>query len=361
LVQAEKDLGNIRPAIKMCVLKCALFALLACLSCTWAEEAAISPEGHVEELPPSDEAHEHGEDSSPIDEAEGGNEADAEGAVEKAEDDEPGGDDEVEGDSEAEGDDEVEGDNEAEGEDVDTFSPEQLQKLHDKMDADNNSKVSLDEIFQFSDKTSKAVAVTNSKTKLQDMDKDKDGKLNVTELLTGIQTAEGVENDKFAIVAALEREKFKVADGNKDKLLDELEVAAFFHPEIHDGMLEHMAENALNEKDKDGDDLLTMHELLAAQDDEDEASSDGGEALDEDYVRTFKNLDKDGSGKLDIKELLEWESGRIHMKEAMQALMEIADTNKDKHVTVEEVVAAQDKDESSANYYFMDWIQHYEL
>lgn len=327
----------------MCVLKCALLALLACLSCTWAEQAAISPEGHVEELPPSDEAHEHGEESSPIDEAEGGNEADADG-VEEAEDDEPGGDDEAQ-----------------EDDGVDSFSPEQLQKLHDKMDADNNSKVSLDEIFQFSDKTSKAVAVTNSKTKLQDMDKDKDGKLNVTELLTGIQTAEGVENDKFAIVAALEREKFKVADGNKDGLLDELEVAAFFHPEIHDGMLEHVAENALNEKDKDGDELLTMHELLAAQDDEDEASSDGGEALDEDYVRTFNNLDKDGSGKLDIKELLEWESGRIHMKEAMQALMEIADTNKDKHVTVEEVVAAQDKDESSANYYFMDWIQHYEL
>jgi len=227
------------------------------------------------------------------------------------------------------------------------LTPEKLLKLHAKADADGNGKLSMDEILQFLHTGRKSASATSSKPAMELMDGNKDGKISLEELLQDMTSEEGHEEQKVREV-----EKFKVADGNNDGLLDEMEFAAFSNPDLHDHVLQVAARHTMEDRDRDHDGFLTF----------DEWWNDENVQADGEDMQTFKQLDKDGSGKLDLKELLAWESGHVHTAEAMESFMQHADKDKDQHMTLEELQEAHGgDDEHDTKIYFVEMAQHHEL
>jgi len=251
----------------------------------------------------------------------------------------------------------------------DILSPEQLRKLHIKMDADANRKLSLDEVLDFIFDTRKSAAVKESKRALTELDGDKDGKVSMEELwkdstsVDGGAGLDGQETGSHDAYRDLEEKKFKMADGNQDGLLDETELAAFLHPDVYDHVLQVLAQHTMEEKDHDKDGFLTFDEFWKpATDPSDSENPEVLPAEDAD-LQMFKKLDKDGSDQLDLKEMLAWESGHIHTVEAMKKFVQMADQDKDQHLDLRELQEAHggNEEDDEAKYYFLEVGQHHEL
>merc|ERR1719359_2557471 len=104
------------------------------------------------------------------------------------------------------------------------------------------------EIIGYSQSMRKVIAKKDIHTVIDEMDGDKDGKLNLAELLKDMeQWGEEGEEDKAqgAKRKVLETAKFKAADQNNDGVLDTEELPALFYPETHDGVLEMTASATL--------------------------------------------------------------------------------------------------------------------
>jgi len=224
------------------------------------------------------------------------------------------------------------------------LSPRVLQKLHAKIDADVNGKVSLDELMTFFQDTRKSSIAKDLKYMIAELDSDKDGKISLNE----VRQSDGADGDDESKKAWEER-KFKAADGNGDGLLDESEVGGFYVAEGNDKVLELSAQQTLDEKDSDKDGFLSFDELNANIPKEDQRPEE------------FELVDKDGNGKIDLKELLVWESGQFYAHANIEKFMRLADTNGDQHVTVEELHAAHEKGGNPAEIYFEEMAEHHEL
>eukprot|EP00421_Protoceratium_reticulatum_P008281 CAMPEP_0168371800 /NCGR_PEP_ID=MMETSP0228-20121227/7956_1 /TAXON_ID=133427 /ORGANISM="Protoceratium reticulatum, Strain CCCM 535 (=CCMP 1889)" /LENGTH=280 /DNA_ID=CAMNT_0008384695 /DNA_START=53 /DNA_END=895 /DNA_ORIENTATION=+ len=236
------------------------------------------------------------------------------------------------------------------------LSPEKMKGMHEKIDVDNNGKVSMSEVMKFSEGMRWFVASRDAQAIMEDMDGDKDGKLSVPELLKDMDLwGDGSEAAKSEAAARREHElaKFEAADEDKDGLLDEQELPALFYPEIHSGILEVTTKDTLRQKDADGDGRLTAQEFweVPGTEGEDHSISEGEE---------FKGLDKDGNGFLDLEELKSWESGSFHTEEAMKKLFEVADKDGDLHVTAEELSEASEEiANSDAHFHLMQWAEEH--
>jgi len=101
------------------------------------------------------------------------------------------------------------------------------------------------------------------------------------------------------------------------------------------------------EKDTDGDGKLSFKEFH-----EDEISEDD-----------FKKLDADGNGLLSLEELKPWEGGMLHPQESIKRIIEIADKDKDMHLTADELHEAMEKinEDEYINEHFMEFAEHIEL
>jgi len=250
----------------------------------------------------------------------------------------------------AEGEDEPEEDGNEPPDDTEegdgTLSLEQLQKLHSKMDADSNGKVSMAEVLQFADATRKEIAHKDIKDAMEEVDSDKDGKFSMDEFMKVLGGDAGMGEDSPRV--AVEKRKFMAADADSDGFLSEVELPAIIYPETHGGVLHIAAQSTLEQRDADKDGLLTAEEFW--------------EGVEEPIMADFKKFDKDGSGKLDLDELKDWESGRFRYVEDMKPFMEAGDKDNDLHVSSEELVAAHGTLASSnAHDHFMEWATHHEL
>merc|ERR1712008_401266 len=223
------------------------------------------------------------------------------------------------------------------------------------------------------------------------------------------ETAEDLEaREQFqADHRAREGQNFNAADLDNDGLLDAMEFAAFNSPETHDHILEITTKWAIEGKDHDRDGFLTFDEFNGPpveagnqtgplipdghspddmdgtsggggghyngydepEDDDDREDGEGPEGPEgpyhppdpsvqhtEDNLEMFKKLDKDGNGKLDLKEMFDYESGHIYTRKAMDQFMQHADVNKDGHVSVDELQASHMWEHSDAQYYLMEMI-----
>jgi Ca2+-binding EF-hand superfamily protein len=118
-----------------------------------------------------------------------------------------------------------------------------------------------------------------------------------------------------------------------------------------------MATNTLKSKDANKDGELDAKEFWDVTE---ESPMDAEEW--KEHQADFEKVDTDKSGKLDIKELLEWEGGTFHTKHAMDELFKIADDDKDGHLTADEIGAhAPDLADSEATMHFSEWAEHHEL
>merc|ERR1719195_1729476 len=102
---------------------------------------------------------------------------------------------------------------------------------------------------------------------INEMDGNNDGKVSMQEFFkdtTSVGKGEGLDEQKIVAHDAYktrERKKFEVADGDKDGLLDEVELAAFLNPNVYDHVLQVLAQQTLEEKDLDKDGFLTFDEF----------------------------------------------------------------------------------------------------
>jgi len=255
---------------------------------------------------------------------------------------------------------------EQEGGEHQSLSAEQMLGLHKKMDANGDGKVSMAELLAFSDSTRRQILERELQAVLEEMDLDRDGKLSVQELVKDLDSwgGEDVKEDEHeaATMKELATAKFGAADTSKDGLLDIHELPAIFYPETHEGVLDLTARQTLREKDGDGDGLLSLQEFWRGGAPSDDALDQYGEELlvSDDEQEEFRKMDADHSGKLDLQELKAFESGRLHTEEAMKSLFELADRDKDMHVTAEELGAARKQLAGSEAYYpFVEWADHF--
>eukprot|EP00747_Dinoflagellata_sp_TGD_P026974 gnl/TRDRNA2_/TRDRNA2_132308_c2_seq1.p1 gnl/TRDRNA2_/TRDRNA2_132308_c2~~gnl/TRDRNA2_/TRDRNA2_132308_c2_seq1.p1 ORF type:complete len:105 (+),score=25.33 gnl/TRDRNA2_/TRDRNA2_132308_c2_seq1:39-317(+) len=57
----------------------------------------------------------------------------------------------------------------------------------------------------------------------------------------------------------------------------------------------------------------------------------------------FNRLDTDGDGKIDFRELKAWESEGFHTEQLLSHLFHVVDTDRDMHITADELDKARDK------------------
>merc|ERR1711924_362152 len=180
---------------------------------------------------------------------------------------------------------------------------------------------------------------------------------SLAELMKDMEQYEEEKEDKAE--AAKQKElvtaKFHAADGNKDGFLDSEELPALFYPETHEAILEMTAAADLKPMDTNSDGQLTPKEFFQVVDGEDSTISDEEQA-------DFARLDVDGSGTLNVQELKAWESGRFQTDKAMEKLFEVADQDKDGHITADEIDTARELIAGSeAHDHLMEWHEHAEL
>lgn len=254
----------------------------------------------------------------------------------------------------------IDGDDTTDGIDADSLTSEQIRSIHERLDGNRDGKASLAEVEAFSSALRSDVAKKDIHHILDEMDGDKDGKLSLDELLKDLaQWGESDKDDQAEVAQrrGLESEKFMAADLDGDKLLSLDELPALFYPETQDAVLHVTVAATLTRKDKDGDGRLTIKEFWEGD------ALDGEEIpISKEEKAEFKRLDRDGSGQLDIEELKRWESGNFHTEEAMRRLFDIADKDGDMHVSADELDEARKRIAGSeAQYHLMEWAEHHDL
>mmetsp|Transcript_52851 Transcript_52851/g.97799 ORF Transcript_52851/g.97799 Transcript_52851/m.97799 type:complete len:277 (+) Transcript_52851:81-911(+) len=240
----------------------------------------------------------------------------------------------------------------------DALTAKQMQAMHAQLDANGDGRVSMAETMAFADQMRLRIAKSDIQTILHEMDLDKDGRLSLDELFKDMdQWSEVDEKDDDAERKELEAEKFRAADVNQDGLLDESEMPHLFYPETHPKVLELTAAASLRIKDLDKDGQLTIEEFWEAD------AIDGEEmAISDEERADFAKLDLDGNGKLSLDELKAWESGVFHTEEAMRGLFEVADEDRDSHLTASELDKARERIAATdAQYHLMEWAEQSEL
>mmetsp|Transcript_12098 Transcript_12098/g.31056 ORF Transcript_12098/g.31056 Transcript_12098/m.31056 type:complete len:307 (-) Transcript_12098:207-1127(-) len=255
-------------------------------------------------------------------------------------------------------------DAEMEGMEPGAVSPQQIRSMHGKMDKNTDGKASIDEVLAFSNEMRKIIARKDIRSILDGMDINKDGKVDLDEFLKDMgslydEEAGAEDKKEMARRKALETQKFKLADRSGDGMLDVEELPALFYPETHEGVLEFVTLDVMKSKDLNGDGKLTAKEFWQG-DAHDPEQRDA--EISEEEKEDFKKLDANGDGVIDLAEMKHWESGRFHAKDAITKMFEIADKDKDGHVTADELDAAREQIAGSdAQYHLMEWAEHNEL
>lgn len=220
---------------------------------------------------------------------------------------------------------------------LDSLSAEQLRKMHDKVDLNKDGLITVAETLEFSKKMREHVAGKDLKLIFGQLDSDKDGKLALEEFLRDMseldEDADKEEHEKYL---HLEKAKFSIGDADKDGFLSEQELKAIYDPDQHEGILDLAAKATMEEKDANKDGALSLEEFAG------EVGEVAEPPTDEDKEQ-FTKLDKNHDGKLDLHELKLWETNQWHTEIAMHQLFELADKDKDGHLSTKELEDASEK------------------
>jgi len=232
---------------------------------------------------------------------------------------------------------------------------EQLRKLFARMDADANGKLSVDEILHLHHETQKSAAARQTPGIVQEVDANKDGQLSLKEIIANMYG--GSDDENLAEQKARDKEMFEAADGDDNGLLNAKEAVLYFRPDVYDNVAQVVAQQTMDDQDENADGSLDSKEFWSKM--------EGGPQPDD--LEKFKKLDKNGNGKIDMKELLPWESGRIHIMHDFDDFMQFADSDGDKHLSVEELLTIDEihtsgaDEENNAKFHLVEMIRHHEL
>ncbi|XP_074654325.1 45 kDa calcium-binding protein-like [Tubulanus polymorphus] len=197
------------------------------------------------------------------------------------------------------------------------------------------------------------------------LDPDNDGFITWHEFFVQFLVAKGHQQDESEKHAAdyetidmgekekdmLIKNKFRWSEADEDPQDNKLNIQEFKnfrHPEQSDSMLRHMVNDILSNLDRDRDGVLTESEFIALPPGEAEGQSDWlqqEKVWQEERRKEFQNvIDVDKDGKVTKEELKNYVDPKNpgHAKMEVVNLMELADANKDQHLSLEEVMNNQD-------------------
>lgn len=222
-----------------------------------------------------------------------------------------------------------------------------LEAMHHKLDINGDGQLSVEELMQFAFQGH----LTSSKSKalgiLKQMDQNGDSELTFAELMQELQvhkdgghTRTAGDDAEFQQVRAYQERRFKAADKNQNGVLDLNELPAFFFPETDPDALDKKTKEMLVNSDRDGDGKVDIKEFQAEFATMDssfitEYSTEGSNA-------TFASLDYDHDGELDLGELKSLTSGNFSMVRTLKEFISKADADHDGTVSVEEMTNARD-------------------
>eukprot|EP00434_Breviolum_minutum_P028396 symbB.v1.2.025120.t1/scaffold2419.1/size79635/2 len=251
-----------------------------------------------------------------------------------------------------------------------TISKEKLRELHAKFDKNGDGKVSLEEVLEFANHMTSAIAGRDVKSILEEIDTDKDGKLSLQEHLNDLHShVDGTNEEEMKeleIQKKLETEKFMAADTDNDQLLTLHEASSLFFPETNPAVLSVVVKETMKNRDKNGDGVLSFKEFSDPPEMEEaegiSVDTDEDKAQKEEEMKDFKRLDKDGDGMLNLEELKAWESGVFHTEAAMLRLIQTADKDGDMQATADELENAREElARTDIHDHLMEWADDHEL
>lgn len=199
--------------------------------------------------------------------------------------------------------------------------------LLEVMDRDKDGRVNEEEMTAWVRKTLRKTYKEDSGQIMSELDTDKDDKLSFEELLKS-------EEDIGVATEEKKRKRFKVADADKDGLLNTDEVTSMFHPEERPHMFEVIIDEYMEVGDINGDGLLSLEEYKEKMF---KGTKENLEAAD----KFYGDQDKNGDGSFDREEIKEWlrsiSTSSLAKRQTKQVL-ERADENKDGAITDSEIL-----------------------
>jgi len=218
-----------------------------------------------------------------------------------------------------------------------------LKALRKVVDVDGDAKITYAELFSYAHKRHTEGGDVMGRGMMW-LDKDKDGKVTLDEMESGLSLDETMAQDMKDHSAA----KFKAADNDKDGLLTEDELVHYFHPASKQEVLLLEAGKQFEELDKDKDGKLTLVEFYG--DFEVPAEIIAYSAAKHDHTKPVKDavaqefvvLDEDGDHRLSVEEFKHIHTGEHHIRHDMQTFLTEIDADGDGHVSMEEIETKYD-------------------
>lgn len=133
--------------------------------------------------------------------------------------------------------------------------------------------------------------------------------------------------------------RFRVADKNGDMMASKEEFTAFLHPEDFTHMKEIVVQETIEDIDRDGDGLIDLKEYIGDMY-VGEIGSEEPEWVKSERQQFVEFRDKNGDGKMDREETLDWilPADYDHAEAEAKHLLHQADSNKDGKLTKEEIL-----------------------
>ncbi|VDP78896.1 unnamed protein product [Echinostoma caproni] len=226
-----------------------------------------------------------------------------------------------------------------------------LARLIERMDADKDGVISKEELINWIVHSFELLDLESARQRLKSHDENADGLVSWAEFLhkvygyseqemEDLKKTEGPEIQAFVQSVQQEKVKFDSADLDKNGLLNETEYAAFEYPHNYPHMAPYEIIHTLKDFDRDKDGLISEEEYLQ---DIRFRSFSADKMQPEALViekANFKRYDKNGDGKLDREELVDWVTPgfrRTATSEAEHLLME-TDQNKDGKLSKDEIL-----------------------
>uniref|UniRef100_A0A7S0B6H4 EF-hand domain-containing protein n=1 Tax=Pyrodinium bahamense TaxID=73915 RepID=A0A7S0B6H4_9DINO len=226
------------------------------------------------------------------------------------------------------------------------MSSGQMRGIHAVLDADGDGQASLAESTAYVERQRMAVGLKQAASIMEVMDTDRDGRLSFAEFEHDLEHWKHSDEAKAEL-----KDEFASFDSDKDAILDSTEVVAFLSFVFR-----------FRKHDADGDGSLSVKEWLkgvpkASPMNDEKATKKEGKAI-------FRKLDMDGNHKLSAAEFFAYDSGTFAAKEALRKLYEVADTDTNTHLSVDELVKVRESPKfhnTNAYYHLKSWISFEEL